>query len=478
MRKTLALFLALMITLLSLYSLTFTAVNKEKDNVVISEKYIYGDKAYAENTDINFKAQYSENLLWDIKYDIATGETDADFSIYKDRIPREYEYDNELRLYSTFYYNHLDGKDSTPINRAYNELAKTATPYEMAIKVINLSDYYEYYPITIDVSFKNFNYDSSFNTPRQTAETELEKAISDFFRIPVDKNDKMQINLITDENGNITQTGTATATEDGIYDTFDFYAHSISTDDECFIYFGNKTEQGRIADTSEIPGGYGIYSLPYTNTGTNVIFTTEDIKNIFPLDESESVYKLQLSADKKELYMMSNIGNKNYLTVIDVENYTEKSKISVTDIKETSSNIDYIGEDFIVITHYHPYLDSKISVYTTDGKGGFDEKFTVDQYITDESEKDAVHYAGGDFYLNGNEIDVKWDGERLYVTNATGDNSPIIREGNFKLSIYDKNGVLFCGEYKTSLTTGYDGYQASGYYIGISNYDLIEIILS
>ena len=89
-----------------------------------------------------------------------------------------------------------------------------------------------------------------------------------------------------------------------------------------------------------------------------------------------------------------------------------------------------------------------------------------------------VYYAGGDFYLEGNEIDVKWDGEKLYVTNATGDQSPVIREGNFTLSIYDKNSLQFCGEYRTSLTTGYDGYQASGYYVGTSNYDLIEIILS
>ena len=43
MRKTLALFFALIIALISVYSITFTAVNKEKDNVIISEKYIYGE---------------------------------------------------------------------------------------------------------------------------------------------------------------------------------------------------------------------------------------------------------------------------------------------------------------------------------------------------------------------------------------------------------------------------------------------------
>ncbi len=483
MRKTLALFLALIIALISAYSLAFTAVNKEKDNVIISEKYIYGDKTYAENVDVNFKALYSENLLWDIKYDIASGKAETDFSIYKDRIRRDFKSQNELNLYTVLYYNHF-GKteDNSPMNNAFEELAETAAPYEEVKKTVYISDYTDYYPINVDVAFENFYLDSSFHRETTAPEGKLIKALKDFFRIPVIKNHRIRLHVQVDENGNITHSGTSTVTEDGDYELFSFYAESAVSEKECFIYFDNRSNYGPKPDISLIPGGYGIYSLPYSDTGKEVIFDTENLRNVFPVKESESIYQLELSANKEELYMMSQEGNKCYLTVIDAETHTEKSKTLVSDREELSSHFGFIDKDFIVISHSHPYNDPEISLYTPDGKGGFDKQFTTLQYVEDETEivsdEDSFKYAGGDFYLGGNDFDVKWDGERLYVTNSRGDNSPIIREGNFSLSIYDKKGLQFCGEYKTSLTTGYDGYQASGYYIGISDYDPIEIKLS
>lgn len=485
MRKALALFLTLIFTFLSLYVIAFVGINKEKDNVTVTQEYIYGDKAYAENVDINFKTLYKENLQWDIDFDIASGRAKTDFSIHKDRIDREYENINELRIYTNLHYSSFgDGLSITNegIDKAFEELKEEATPYKEAKKVIYVSDYTDYYPVTVDASLENFYLDSSFHSQLRENETELIKAIESFFRIPVQKDHRIQISLQIDENKNITHTGTATATEDGAYEGFSFFANSVVTDKECFIYFDDRTEHGERADTSEIPGGYGIYRLPYSTVETYVTFDTEKLKNVFPLKAGESIYQIELSADKKALYMMSQKNSKNYLTVIDTETYKEKSKVIISDEKDQSSHIEYIGEDFMVITHYHPNRDSSISVYTPDGKVGFKENFTTMQYIYDNNstitDEGLVYYAGGDFYMHGNEIDVKWDGERLYVTNSTGDNFRPVRKADFSLSIYDKNGLQFCGSYTTSLNTGYDGYQASGYYVNLSHFDLIEIKLS
>lgn len=38
---------------------------------------------------------------------------------------------------------------------------------------------------------------------------------------------------------------------------------SVITDDTCFFWFGNRTDNDRLVDTSRIPGGYGVYMLPY-----------------------------------------------------------------------------------------------------------------------------------------------------------------------------------------------------------------------
>ena len=51
------------------------------------------------------------------------------------------------------------------------------------------------------------------------------------------------------------------STEQG--DSFDFYTQSVATDDAFYFFFSNRTQLGNLVDTSRVPGGYGVYRLPY-----------------------------------------------------------------------------------------------------------------------------------------------------------------------------------------------------------------------
>ncbi len=486
MRKALALFLAVIILSLSLYTLVFAETNKEKDNVIITEKYVYGDKTFAENVDINLKILYCENLLWDITHSVGDGKTETDFSIHKNRIDREYEAHNQLNLYTMMHYiSSTNGfYKETGLNKAYEELIKTAKPYEETKKTVLLSDYLDYYPIVVDISFDGkFHLDSSFASQiDDVKEKEFVADFEEFFKIPILEDHKMVIGVQVDENGNVHSTGSYGNDGDETFEEFSFYAESVITDDECFIKFSNRTNFGSIIDTNEIPGGYGIYCLPYQSNDNGITFDTKGLKNIFPVKNEEEIYELQLSKDKKDLYMMSKEDNKSYLTVIDVETYKEKAKITLSEIKEHSSYIGYIDEDFMVINHYHPNELESFSIYLPDSKGGFKKEFTADTFVEDKnsniSDEGIAYYTGRSVYMNSN-IDVKWDGENLYVTNTVGDyySTPPSREG-FSLSVYNKDGLQFCGNYRTSLSAGYDGYHDSRYYTHISDYDLVEIELN
>ncbi len=488
MRKTLALFIAVLILSLSLYILVFAETNKEKDNVIVTESHIYGDKSFAENVAINVNMQYRENLLWNIKYSIGDGKIKTDFSIHKNRIKREYNDNSSFTLYSGLHYGstNLDYADKLGLNKAYRELVEEAEPYEELERTIRLTDYLEYYPIIIDGYFPDgaFSLDTSIiNTTHimDEKEKELVEALSNFFRIPVMESHEVVISVLIDENRNILQTGSSGNDGERELDEFYFNAESVVTDKECFIFFRNKTRFTGIADTSEIPGGYGIYRLPYSYSeyDSKLIFDCESLKNIFPVDEKEEVQQLQLSADKKDLYMISQKENKTFLTVIDAESYKEKSKITLSEKDGQESSFGYIGVDFMVINHYHENINERFSVYLPDGKGGFKEEFSTDGFAEDGEYVDTdgnTHYPGTSIYMYSTG-DVKWDGENLYVTNGSARFRRPGEYNSFTLGIYNKDGLKFCGQYYTSLSTGYDGYQASSYYTFLSQHDTIEIEL-
>ena len=45
--------------------------------------------------------------------------------------------------------------------------------------------------------------------------------------------------------------------------------HLRLTEDGCYFWFSNRTQNGRTVDTSRIPGGYGVYRLPYGRVDTD-----------------------------------------------------------------------------------------------------------------------------------------------------------------------------------------------------------------
>ncbi len=488
MRKTLVLFLAVILACLSLYAFAFAETNTEKDNVIITEGHIYGDKSFAENVDIKVNMQYRENLLWKIKYSVGDGITETDFSIHKNRIKREYKSDSSFNLYTNLHYSGSDltYAENLGINKAYNEIIENAVPYEEVEKTIKLKDYLDYYPITVDGYFPDasFAVDTTIiNTAHITNETEKElvKAIGEFFKIPVMESHEMEIFALVDENGNAVHTGSSSNDGTKELDEFNFSASSIVTDKECFIYFSNKTRFGKLADTSEIPGGYGIYRLPYSqNKNLKIVsFNCKSLKNIFPVAKEEEIQQVELSADKKSLYMISQNRSKTYLTVIDAENFKEKSKKILSEEDGQECGFGYVDEDFLIINYWHENYDERFSLFLPDGKGGFDEKFSADAYSEKGAYDDSdgnTHYPGASIYMYSTG-DVKWDGENLYVTNGSSRFRRPAEYNSFSLAVYNKDGLQFCGKYHTSLSAGFDGYQSSSYYTFLSPHDNIEIIL-
>ncbi len=481
MRKTLAFFTAVIILLISFYCGVFAVVNREKENVVISENYVYGDRKSAENVTVNLKNIYKENLLWDTTYNIGKNKAETEFSLYKNRIPREYEYRKHFQLHSTFHQGIAGshGLDRyTGLNKAYSELIESAEPHVETEKLILLSDYLDYYPLNIDITFPDvYSFDSSMEYDMSESEKDLIESFREFFRIPIMKDHKLKIRVTVGDEGNIYSSGTTSGTGlDENEDSYGFYTDSVITDNECFLYFGNRSDLGYTVDTSLIPGGYGIYRLPYSEKDKNVSFDFKNLKNIYPIDSDYTVSALEISEDKKSLYMVTKEENKNVFTIIDAETFETKERTIISEDKDESAYPEYIENDFIIFNIYHPNREAKFSVYSFDEKGKPVHEITAYKYIQADYEDDEM-YIGTEIYEDSN-IKALWNGEKLYVVHTFDNTSQRqIQQNGFKLAVYGKDGMQFYGEYITGLSTGNDGYFSSSYHIYTSRDDTINLIL-
>ncbi len=482
MRKTIVLFLALIILMLSLYCTVFALTNKEKDNVVINEVFYYGDKSAADNVSVNLKSFYRENLLWDTTYRIKDNTADTDFSIYKNRIKREYEDHKTFRLFTSLLKS-VSGPHTAEhysgIEKAYSELVATAVPHVENKKTVLLSDYLDYYPIQTELSFPGKYIDELSTREIKDNDLKLVESMRDFFKIPIIEGHKIELRVTVNEEGDIYSSGTTSGTglsEDE--DNFGFNADSLVTDKECFIYFDNTTELGYKVDTSLIPGGYGIYRLPYTVKKDVTDFDYENIKNIYPIKSEYTVLDLDLSKDEKNLYLITSEENKCVFYLIDSESFETKERTVLSEDKDESVYLEYIEKDYLVFSIYHPNRESKFSVFTFDKGGNTVKEITAEKYIETSDKNGSTRYIGTDIYDN-NQIKAVWNNGRLYVVNPY-DNIAIsqIHQNGFRVAVYGKDGMEFYGEYITSLSTGNNGYQLSAYHIYLSHEDKLNIIVS
>ncbi len=462
MRKALALFTAILIAMLGIYTAIFVQINNEKDNVVVTENVVFGDKSYADGITVSADSKHGNRLLWETDYTIGEAPvTKTDFTYH--HFGFRYE-DTEIRrnmsIYTSFHFSTSAG-DYNEIykntKKAFEEMMKDAEPYVQQEKTILLSDYYDYYPLVVDIDFPNF-YISDYFFRDDITEYKLSviNKLNEFFRIPVIEGHKLTINGIADEEGNLTQWGTSFTEESA--DNFDMYIEGSITDENCFLSFSNKTMNGKNVDISNIPGGYGVYCLPYTETENSVNFDFDNMKNIYPVKEETEIYEIRLSYDNKHLYIMTREGEKCILTVIDAKTFKKLQSIEISSFKKGYSYFFETRDNMILYNTYDETNDKNYyTVISIDENKILKNEFTVEALYTGEI--------------------AKWDGEFLYLADTEYyDDTYISNPCRFNVTVYNKDGLKYRGSYDLSLSTGYDGNWSSMYYVNLG-YDSIDFTL-
>ena len=346
---------AVLILSLAAGGYALTQVSGQKDYGRISEKTVAGDANAAEGLTVSCGPSVSRSgLNWKNTYCYGAGgenkqrveflpgnpdieayktsyQTSVSFDIYKDF---------DLQSVNELFYERQEelppaGKEALKTAKRKKEIkeilkapfTQNAESYmknlrdsipekgvkNIAIRVKDLMDYYilsGYINGTAEMLDMSFY----FLTANDGADYELEqakkwKAWNDFFKIPVLEEEYMNYQLAKGNNGELSVTADYGITKGG--DEFGFNIQSCDTEEASYFFFDAHSWNGRVVDTSLIPGGFGIYRMPHkSENGKSVM---EELENIYCLDPKAYYQSIAASPDGKKLmisYYYSNAGRR------------------------------------------------------------------------------------------------------------------------------------------------------------------------
>lgn len=453
MKKVYALITALVLLSCSVVSVVAATINSERDQVVITENVLYGDRSYAEGLDIKTKNHLNYRLYWETDFAISNdSKANTKFNLY----PRQKHENNSAnrRHEGIFldngieygFYDDLPASEQKGIQKAYKELFDSAELGVEKSKKVYLKDYYDYYPVGVgfDLPYTHwtgYEYGDVLKGEPYDALYVTEK-FREYLKIPVLDSDTVTISVEKGEDGHSYSTGTdemgcfnlsAIGTVARKWGRCFFTIHNYKYSDA-----KNNTDEIEYVDTSLIPGGYGIYSFYYAggDSASRTGIIADKIETVFPLDSKTIVSHITMSKDDKQLLLFTVEDKSFYLTVIDIKTMKAAQKILIKEEQGSGSVYEY--DDFIVADTENDItvISEKDGVYTVDfsvRKASF-----INEKFHDIGVADCMDYKDDKLAIVGNCFEEDTGYELC----------------DFFVSVYDKSGILYYGKYNTSLDLG------------------------
>lgn len=457
MRKACIVFLVLLVAVSGCFSLLHGSLLGVSDDVTVTRQTLYGDPSAADGVNILVRNHYDQNLMWETTLtlgDDAAPKTKFTFSNERISFYNEPDYNGVefMSFHNVFIFSDARFPESSrekyaAMVEAFTSAVDGVPAGERKTFTINLSDYLEYYPLEGSIILPDLT--TSFSEfERLTKQSEdIARRINDFFRIPMDG--KFTVEYTIDK--------TTGGSSYGANINFNYYINGsgVATEDACYFTFNTVMVDGTIADTSLIPGGYGIYCLPYNETGLDF----DALEMVYALDPTERYDSMYLSDDGKRIRLHTWQGSELMLTIIDIETMTQLQKVKLlTDSEEW--HYDVIGyDDFTLIVENRYNSDSmdRITIWEERSDGTYSQAFTVGISVEVFPEKARLNL----FNRYNNAVDYA-DGKLVVLHHRMFHQEPYWSDNycDLYVAVYDATGLVYAGtcEWNLSQVNSMDPY--------------------
>lgn len=467
MRKAFTVFLAALLLVTAGFAAASGATISRKEAITWVEETFYGDRSLVSGAGIHTKNHLKSHILWEtegILGEELNPATKFTFSNESIQPVTDITYEGLYMHDTVDFLASLSFTDSprmpTYAKEKYaNLIAYCKACYESVeigeekFFTLDLREYMDYYSLcgTFDFPDCDWSHWDEFGEYNLRIPFEFIQTINDFFRIPILGEYIVEFSVNLYHAGSSVGTSFAGGRVQDIYHPeFD----AVYVNDTCYLTFNTVAASGQVADTSLIPGGYGLYRLNTSRDADGKLVLGDPVAEmVFPMDPEVEFFYLDASDDGRHIYLHTWEEGKLLRTIIDIETMEVLQKIELVDTSdEFYWDMDQY-DDFLVIrllsiNDLDPGANS-VTVYQEDAQGLYQHSFTVPM----NTESLDVH---NDLEIfNSVTMRMDFDGETLLVAQneyesdryaySYGDNC------NFFVLAYNAQGLAYAGKYHVNI---------------------------
>ncbi len=415
-------------------------------SVGFSERTLWGDVSAAEGLTVTDKVNCDHHLFWDTRVYLGEEPSEkTEFSFSVSRINNVNKRDHRgmyiypfLNSYHMGFSNGVTMEELIEQNKYGWSEERTLLPLWKAAAadtpagqkktfLYRLRDYYEYYPIQIWFDLGKIDgSDEEKNMP----------ALQKFFRFPVNEEHMVYVTAEKNNDGSI-----MSLEVEGSYKGracgAQLSGFSAVTPDACWYVFDNSGADGTVPlDMGMVPGGFGIYRIPYTLDQNGTAFVEgEGTRMVYSLNEGDAV--LGLAANEGKLILFTQSGEAVRMSVIDPESFSLLQTLEL--LREPQ--VTYISnrvffDDCLVVE----FSNGRLALTRRGGDGVWSVVLTADTSVLYDT----------DYGVTGRGISRSWawDGSRLACVEPVWGS---VGSTDFVLTIYDASGLRYAGVFESTL---------------------------
>lgn len=407
--------------------LLWVSLNQDKTDIRLNEGVLYGDSREAENLMFTLQASLYDRVFWKTRHTLGRenqSETECITDFSREMFHRSEEKIVEAQedyFQLDWGYDGFDGSDEEFINKFVEE-NNISGWYS---KTFRLQDEYAYYPVKIRLSLNNLKADSDHKATESQRKMlqQVEQKLASYFHVPV-YDETMRLLITTDDEGRVMTCDVSTANT--LEETISF--DCIVADHAIWFTFsgGYRVSDQRVKKyLSDLPGGAGVYKLPYRIEEGIPQFETDRLEQVYAISEDTSFHDYVVDEDVHRILIHTKKDGKQSLTVLSSETGVCVQEIPLKLLSE--------DEDAMVSLQYKEgavLLSSEDQlIVLEETEGNYNIALDVDP--TDK--------------LLGYCQDFAWSGDKLAM--FTGGYSV----GEYHIFVYGREGLLYEGKYRESL---------------------------
>lgn len=225
---------------------------------------------------------------------------------------------------------------------------------------------------------------------------------------------------------------------------------------------------GAYYDVSEMPGGYGIYILPYKGKKISkylnlLSFDFENVKNILPLNITDEILNVKVEKKYKELLIFTKEDEAYRLYVLDTDSYSLKQTLEYNKFGknirrfehehyENGTHLVITGEtEFINGDEYHIITSPGVLVIQRGSDGKYSEVFSNDTFDVIDPNGERLNHIE-DFLMKDGKLLLCFEKQEDNIDRETCEKMYSFNSDNeLHLYLLSETETLFHGKLTSSL---------------------------